>query len=425
MSEIVRIEHVVKQYRLGAINHGTLQADMQSWWAKVRGKEDPNSKIGSTAATKGKFRALDDVSFNVEEGERIGIIGQNGAGKSTLLKILSRVTAPTEGKITLRGRVASMLEVGTGFHGELTGKENVYLNGAILGMDKAEVTRKLDEIVEFSEIGRFIDTPVKRYSSGMFVKLAFSVAAHLDAEIIVMDEVLAVGDMRFQRKCLAKMNQLSQDEGRTILYVSHNMNTIKQLCSRCVVLDKGKLIYNGNVEQAVAIYMNQDNAMMKNFYDLSNTRRPSPSHGVQLRVTSFEFLDDTDCVFDCDKPLRFRICYKVNNDIEDLRVRFEFHASDCNPSAMAESDIIGDVKAGKEYSTEFTLNISCIAEGLYYFRMDFYNLDSNGGHISYDHPEQDIYMTVDNNRPNKIAWQSRYWGHTRLENIKPLNTEVL
>jgi len=425
MSDIINIEHVVKQYRLGAINHGTLQADMQSWWAKLRGKEDPNTKLGSSSSGKGLFRALDDVTFSVEEGERIGIIGQNGAGKSTLLKLLSRITAPTDGKITLCGRVASMLEVGTGFHQELTGRENVYLNGAILGMSKAEVAKKFDDIVEFSEIGKFIDTPVKRYSSGMFVKLAFSVAAHLDAEIMVMDEVLAVGDMRFQRKCLAKMSQLSHEEGRTILYVSHNMNTIKQLCSRCVVLDKGKLIYNGNVDQAVAIYMNQADASIKSYYNLSETRRPSKAHGTRLKITSFEFVDNPDCVFDCDKPVRVRICYSAFEDIDDLRVRFEFHAADCTPSAMAESDVVGDVKAGKSYSTELLLNISCVAEGLYYFRVDLYNIDSNGAHISYDHPEQDIYMTVDNYRPDKIMWQSRYWGYTRLENIKPVHTETL
>lgn len=424
MSDIIKIENVVKQYRLGLINGGTLKADMQSWWARIRGKEDPNSKIGANT-TKGLFRALDGVTFNVEEGERLGIIGQNGAGKSTLLKILSRVTAPTEGKIVLGGRVASMLEVGTGFHPELTGRENVYLNGAILGMSKSEVAAKFDEIVDFSEIGKFIDTPVKRYSSGMFVKLAFSVAAHLDAEIMVMDEVLAVGDMRFQQKCLAKMNQVSREEGRTILYVSHNMNTIKQLCSRCVVLNKGKVRYDGNVEKAVAIYMNQDDSSAKPYYDLRETPRPSINHGVRLRVESFEFLDSSDCVFDCDKPVRVRIRYTAYEDLDNIRIRFEFHASDCSPSAMAESDVIGDVKKGKTYSTELMLNISCVAEGSYYFRVDVYNIDSCGVHVSYDHPEQDIYITVDNYRPDKIVWQARYWGYTRLENMKPVVTEEL
>lgn len=425
MGDIIRIENVVKQYRLGLINGGTLRADMQSWWARVRGKEDPNSKLGADTATKGLFRALDGVSFNVEAGERLGIIGHNGAGKSTLLKLLSRVTAPTEGKIWLGGRVTSMLEVGTGFHPELTGRENVYLNGAILGMSKAEISAKFSDIVDFSEMSKFIDTPVKRYSSGMFVKLAFSVAAHLNAEIMVMDEVLAVGDMRFQQKCLAKMNQVSRDEGRTILYVSHNMNTIKQLCSRCVVLDHGKVRYNGNVETAVAMYMNQDGAVIKPKYDLTKTPRPTKSHGVKLRVDSFEFLDSSDCVFDCEKPVRARITYTAYEDLDNIRVRFEFHAADCTPSAMVESDVIGSVKSGKSYSTELTLDLSCVAEGTYYFRIDVYNIDEVGAHISYDHPEQDVYLILDNYRPDKIVWQARYWGYTRLKNMKPVTTEIL
>ena len=199
---MIKIENVRKQYRLGTIGGGTLRGDLQSWWAKVRGREDPNSEIGAKVYKKNeKFMALDGINLEVKKGERLGIIGHNGAGKSTLLKILSRVTAPTEGKIFLNGRISSMLEVGTGFHAELTGRENIYLNGAILGMTRAEVDSKIERIIDFSECGQFIDTPVKRYSSGMYVKLAFSVAAHLDSEILVMDEVLAVGDMKFQQKC--------------------------------------------------------------------------------------------------------------------------------------------------------------------------------------------------------------------------------
>ena len=236
---IIKIEHVSKKYRLGAIGGGTLRGDIQSWWAKVRRKEDPNLKIGLAGSKNEEFLALDDVSLEVKKGERLGIIGYNGAGKSTLLKLLCRVTMPTEGKISFNGRIASMLEVGTGFHAELTGRENIYLNGAILGMTKAEVTAKMEDIIEFSECRKFIDTPVKRYSSGMYVKLAFSVAAHLDCDIMIMDEVLAVGDMRFSQKCLNKMSELSRTEGKTILYVSHNMNTVRQLCDRCIVMEKG------------------------------------------------------------------------------------------------------------------------------------------------------------------------------------------
>lgn len=276
MSEIaIKIEHVSKEYRLGAIGGGTLRGDLQSWMARVRGKEDPNSKIGADPSVRvgERFLALDDVSIEVKKGEALGIIGHNGAGKSTLLKLLSRVTAPTKGTIRYNGRIASMLEVGTGFHPELTGRENVYMNGAILGMTRAEIDRKFDQIVAFAEMEQFIDTPVKRYSSGMYVKLAFAVAAHLDSEIMVMDEVLAVGDVKFQKKCLGKMGDAANSEGRTVLYVSHNMSTIRQLCTRCIVLDHGRIIYDGDVEKAIRIYegINLANAVEA---DYSNVSRP-------------------------------------------------------------------------------------------------------------------------------------------------------
>ena len=253
---VIEVTGLKKQYKLGQIGGGTLTHDLQSWWARVRGKEDPNTVIGTDQRLFGQtFMALNGVDLTVYQGEALGIIGRNGAGKSTLLKLLSRITAPTEGEIKIRGRVASMLEVGTGFNNEMTGRENIYMNGAILGMTRAEIDAKLPQIIEFSECGDFIDTPVKRYSSGMFVKLAFAVAAHLDSEIMVMDEVLAVGDMKFQQKCLGKMSDVANQDGRTVLYVSHNMSTIRQLCTRCVVLDKGRVIFDGDVEQAIAVYM--------------------------------------------------------------------------------------------------------------------------------------------------------------------------
>ncbi len=252
---MIEINNITKQYRLGAIGGRTLREDLQSRFARLRGREDPNVRIGAQPAGDGRFLALDGVSISVQAGEAVGLIGHNGAGKSTLLKLISRVTAPTSGEIRLQGRVASMLEVGTGFHPELTGRENVYLNGAILGMTKKEIDAKFDEIVEFAEMAPFIDTPVKRYSSGMYVKLAFSVAAHLDAEIMLMDEVLAVGDAAFQNKCLAKMSDASSAEGRTILYVSHNMNTIQRLCRRVIVLEHGRVAYDGDTEGGVARYL--------------------------------------------------------------------------------------------------------------------------------------------------------------------------
>ena len=241
MSTVISIENVSKSYRLGTIGSGTLREDLQSWWHRVRGQPDPNRRLDQAhLAIEGHtLWALQDVSLAVEQGEVLGIIGRNGAGKSTLLKILSRVTAPTSGRIRVKGRVASLLEVGTGFHPELTGGENVFLNGAILGMTKAEVARKFDEIVAFSEIEDFIDTPVKRYSSGMYVRLAFAVAAHLDPEILVVDEVLAVGDAGFQKRCLGKMGDVAKS-GRTVLFVSHNMPSILNLCTRAIWMGNGQ-----------------------------------------------------------------------------------------------------------------------------------------------------------------------------------------
>jgi lipopolysaccharide transport system ATP-binding protein len=257
MSTVISVEHLSKAYRLGQIGTGTLTYDMKLWWAKVRGKPNPLLKIGEQdhGNRDGEtIWALKDVSFKVEQGEVLGIIGRNGAGKSTLLKILSRVTAPTSGRITGTGRVASLLEVGTGFHPELTGRENIYLNGAILGMSRKEIDRKFDEIVAFSEIEKFIDTPVKRYSSGMYVRLAFAVAAHLDPEILIVDEVLAVGDAEFQKKCLGKMSDVAK-EGRTVLFVSHNMSAIQNLCTNCIWINKGTIHQMGESTEVINSYL--------------------------------------------------------------------------------------------------------------------------------------------------------------------------
>jgi len=262
MSEtVIKVENISKFYQLGLINHGTLTKDLQGWWAKIRGKDDPNSRISmvsnkNTNSDADFIYALKDVSFDVKQGEVLGIIGANGAGKSTLLKILSRVTSPTSGCIKIKGRIGSLLEVGTGFHPELTGRENIYLNGAILGMRKHEIDRKLDEIIDFSGVEKFIDTPVKRYSSGMYVRLAFAVAAHLDPEILVVDEVLAVGDADFQKKCLGKMDDVSKKEGRTVLFVSHNMAAVRQLCDSCITLKNGIASEKGSVEIQIAEYIN-------------------------------------------------------------------------------------------------------------------------------------------------------------------------
>lgn len=285
MSAVIKVENLSKEYRLGTIGHGMLFKDLQSGWARLRGKEDPNAKVfGSGKAGSGKFLALDDISFDVLQGEVLGLIGRNGAGKSTLLKILSRITAPSKGKVSLRGRVASLLEVGTGFHPELTGRENAFLNGAILGMSQREVRSKFDEIVAFADIEQFIDTPVKRYSSGMYVRLAFAVAAHLESEILIIDEVLAVGDAQFQRKCLGKMDEVSKQKGRTVLFVSHNMEAVRQICQRVALLKNGRIEYDGHPINGIAKYLNQVQKITATtaIHDQS-FRRGSGT----LRVTSF------------------------------------------------------------------------------------------------------------------------------------------
>jgi lipopolysaccharide transport system ATP-binding protein len=257
MALAIKIENLSKYYRLGIINHGTLWQDMQSYMARLQKKEDPNAQIGYEAKKQRGFWALDDINLEIEQGDRVGIMGRNGAGKSTLLKILSRITLPTKGCFHVKGRIVSLLEVGTGFHGELTGRENIYLNGAILGMKRREVNRRLDEIVEFSEIGSHIDTPVKRYSSGMYVRLGFSIAAHLECEIILSDEVLAVGDMNFQQKAIDKMNNLSVQNGRTVLFVSHFPSMVGKLCNKGLVIDQGKILHEQSPIAEVSEKYNQ------------------------------------------------------------------------------------------------------------------------------------------------------------------------
>ncbi|MCK9561187.1 MAG: polysaccharide ABC transporter ATP-binding protein [Bacteroidales bacterium] len=257
---ILELTNISKQYRLGYVGTGTMSDDLRRWWYRVRGKEDPYLKIGEendrTQVGDSEYVwALRDINLQVQQGEVLGIIGANGAGKSTLLKILSRVTGPTTGTITARGRIASLLEVGTGFHGELTGRENIFLNGAILGMTKREIQSKFDEIVDFAGCQRYIDTPVKRYSSGMYVRLAFAVAAHLEPEILIVDEVLAVGDAEFQKKAIGKMKDISSGQGRTVLFVSHNMAAVKSICHRCVVLQHGKVVLEGNTNTAIQQYL--------------------------------------------------------------------------------------------------------------------------------------------------------------------------
>lgn len=286
----ISIENVSKSYQLGTIGTGTFYGDLKRWWARQRGNPDPYQKIGEVdhGNRQGEtLWALKDVNFQVKQGEALGIIGRNGAGKSTLLKILSRVTAPSNGEVKVKGRIASLLEVGTGFHPELTGRENIYLNGAILGMNKAEISRKFDEIVDFSGVEQFIDTPVKRYSSGMYVRLAFAVAAHLEPEILIVDEVLAVGDVEFQKKCLGKMSDVAHG-GRTVLFVSHNMAAIRNLCTDCIYLQKGQLVVQSNTENTINSYLSD---IEKTMSTVSLRDRKDRQGSGKVKVVSFYVSD--------------------------------------------------------------------------------------------------------------------------------------
>ena len=312
MSIAIKAENLSKAYQLGEIGTGTISRDVERWYAKMRGKEDPFLRIGESndRTMKGNSNiiwSLKDLNFEIQDGAAVGIIGNNGAGKSTLLKILSKVTSPTTGKISGKGRIASLLEVGTGFHPELSGRENIFLNGAILGMRKKEIQLKFDEIVDFAGIERYVDTPVKRYSSGMYVRLAFSVAAHLESEILIVDEVLAVGDADFQKKCLGKMDTVSKGEGRTVLFVSHNMTSIQKLCGTSIVLDNGKMIAQEKTSNAISIYQNLQNK--------SNSVSNKLDDNYQIASISFE-PQQLNSLSDC--ILRIEVSSKEERKIESI-----------------------------------------------------------------------------------------------------------
>ena len=309
---------------------------------------------------KEDFWALNGVSFNVEQGEKVGIIGKNGAGKSTLLKIISRITEPTEGRIEITGKVSSMLEVGTGFNQELTGRENVYLNGAILGMTKAEVDEKFDDILEFSEVGKFIDTPVKRYSSGMFVRLAFAVASHLEPDILLVDEVLAVGDTRFQKKCIDKMLSIAAS-GKTILFVSHQMNTIRQLCDRVVVLKNGEVVFDGDVEEGIRLYSSESFADRKLHYDYDGVARPSGFENNLAQIRSLDILHNGEGIYKAKESIDLRVRVQIKSDeIGDLSCRMHIYKFDGTPVETIFSNAFEYIHE----QGEFDINISVLKHNL-------------------------------------------------------------
>lgn len=337
MSVVISVENISKQYRLGLVGTGTFKDDTKRFWAKLRGKDDPFSTIGevndrSTYGASDYVWSLRDINFDVKQGDIVGIIGKNGAGKSTLLKILSKVTSPTTGSVKAKGRMASLLEVGTGFHPELTGRENVFLNGAILGMRKSEINRKLDEIIAFAGVERYIDTPVKRYSSGMYVRLAFAVAAHLENEILIIDEVLAVGDAEFQKKCLGKMGEISKSDGRTILYVSHNMPSISTLCNRALLLENGHIVLDDSVPSCLAKYFNKEGGENRNNYISLKYKDEFELHSIKIfntdNATNSIILDDLELIIETNflisnlYPEKYSIVYHLYNENGDALFSF-------------------------------------------------------------------------------------------------------
>ncbi len=329
---VIKVEHLFKEYRLGVINHGSLHKDLQALWARLRGKEDPNSLLvsphGESLENQDRILALNDINFEVKRGEVLGIIGANGSGKSTLLKILSRVTAPTKGTVKIKGRIGSLLEVGTGFHPELTGRENIFMNGAILGMKRREIAKKLDEIIDFSGIEKFIDTPVKRYSSGMYVRLAFAVAAHLDPEILVVDEVLAVGDAEFQKKCLGKMQDVS-GEGRTVLFVSHNMAAVRKLCTRGILLENGEICGLGDIDYVINDYLFKESVVSDVKVDLRRfERRKGNGNGkVLFQEIAFFNKGKPSNKYSIGDDLVFIMTLYSQELVQDIKIAFQLFTS--------------------------------------------------------------------------------------------------
>lgn len=365
----LKAENISKQYRLGQVGTGTLSHDLNRFWHKVRGKEDPYLKIGETndRTIKGESEyvwSLRDINFEIEQGDAVGIIGRNGAGKSTLLKLLSKVTKPTTGKIYTNGRVASLLEVGTGFHPEMTGRENIFLNGAILGMTRKEIKRKFDEIVDFSGVERYIDTPVKRYSSGMYVRLAFAVAAHLESEILIVDEVLAVGDSEFQKKCLGKMGDVTKGQGRTVLFVSHNMAAINELCNSAILLDKGSVEMQGDKDKCIIEYQRKNSYIshyeaLKNDFEVGNERikvqsySATPIHGNVLNINS-----------------GVRITVDFTSNIQNATVDLSFYLKNSHEViVMSNGFMISENGERGTYSISLDIPSNILNEDSYYFDM--------------------------------------------------------
>ena len=368
---VIKAENISKQYRLGQVGTGTISHDLNRFWHKIRGKEDPYLKIGETndRTTKGTSDyvwSLRDINFEIEQGDAVGIIGRNGAGKSTLLKLLSRVTKPTTGNIYTKGRIASLLEVGTGFHPEMTGRENIFLNGAILGMTRKEITRKFDEIVDFSGVERYIDTPVKRYSSGMYVRLAFAVAAHLESEILIVDEVLAVGDAEFQKKCLGKMGDVSKGEGRTVLFVSHNMAAVKTLCTKGILLNQGKIEASGLIEEVAEKYFEKSIDEETSTFINNNLDFNKP-----IQLISAEIIN-------IDNVPKIKIDYIVNSKVTSVVAIKIVDFNELPVITLRDNDIDQNLinKNPGKYSVEFIVPIQYLAPNRFKITFSFSDMKS-------------------------------------------------
>ncbi len=411
MQPIIEVKNLKKRYKIGVINRRTLTAELQTWWANVRGKEDPNLCIGEKVRLQHDiFMALNGVDLTVERGEALGIIGINGAGKSTLLKHLCHITAPTEGEIILRGKITSMLEVGTGFNEEMTGLENIYLNGSILGMTRQEINEKLDEIIEFSECGDFINTPAKRYSSGMRVKLAFAVASHLESDIIIMDEVLTVGDVQFQKKCLDKMNSLARTAGKTILYVSHNMDTIRRLCTRCIVMKEGQIIYNGDVEEAIQVYAQESFAFnLKTEFPITNTHR--------IHLKTIEILEKDDLFFKNTDKMKLKLSWKSELDepITMLRMTVKYMGATAIGS-YTKNDF--EIKQSDDSSAEIELNLEPLLKGKYSCDIQFARIQ-NGTTYQFSFYQNAFgFDIIESTGLDNFHWPMGTWGWSKLPDIE-------
>ena len=379
MATAIEFDHVGKQYRLGLVSMGTLGNDLKRWWTtSILRKEDPFLTVGEVndRSVKGDSEyvwALKDIDFKVEQGDVVGIIGRNGAGKSTLLKLLSRVTGPTVGEIRARGRIGSLLEVGTGFHPEMTGRENIYLNGTILGMTKSEIDRKLDEIIDFSGCERYIDTPVKRYSSGMMVRLGFAVAAHLEPEILIVDEVLAVGDAEFQKKAIGKMQDVSKGEGRTVLFVSHNMEAVKNLCEKGIVLKNGVIDYVGSASDSVQHYLT-NNAVPDIIKKADITDKHRKDNGFfvrEIQLTSAEICNDDPKNIATDEPLVFKISFvRKEMNRKEFQLQIEFFDANENIVGYYSSDLINLKPDTVSGNLKITIPKHALPKGRYFVKME-------------------------------------------------------